>query len=81
MSYPKMDNSVKTAISQLKDIANRHQNDDSEVFSLVQDIEKRLSRIETKANRLAKIATKKSKSQDKNLAVTPQTMNNTIAAF
>lgn len=81
MSYPKMDNSVKTAISQLKDIAKKHESENNDVFSLVADIEKSISRIETKANRLAKVASKKSKKQDSTVPIPQAPITNTIAAF
>lgn len=54
MSFPKMDNSIKTAISDLKEIVSRRQGEDQDTVSLVSDIESIISDIEIKASELAK---------------------------
>ena len=59
MSFPKMDNSIKSAIKDLKEIVSRHQGADKEVVSLVSEIESIISDIETKAGELAKSARSK----------------------
>ncbi len=54
MSFPKMDNSIKSAINDLKEIVSRHQGEHQDAVSLVSDIESIISDIETKASELAK---------------------------
>lgn len=80
MSYPKIDNTVKSALTDLKEIVVRNQAENEEVQNLVSDIEKSISKIETKANRLAKLA-KRRKKADTNIAVPANQITSTIPAI
>ena len=74
MSFPKMDNSIKSAIKDLKEIVSRHQGADKEVVSLVSEIESIISDSETKAGKLAKSARSK-KSETSMVLPTNQVTN------
>ena len=78
MSYPKMDNSVKTAITDLKEIVGRTRTDTKEVFDLVSESENSIIEIEVKAQTIVH-STKKD--AENGLAITGPILPGAVTAY
>lgn len=48
MSFPNTDNSLRTTVSQLKDVVSRHQGADHETVQIVRELESIVAEIERK---------------------------------